>query len=160
MLPVGEARRQSKVSEHRKAVANVFSSPGNKSRKTKHELAARVLLHQVYETSGSCVSEYQFPGKLYFEEEMKFLLLLYCQCMCQIVVSCGIKTMEGGLDKSWKGRLKRNWVLNDVFLFCFVLFFFRAVPRAYGSSQARGQLGAVAAGLCHRHSNTRSELCL
>ena len=28
-----------------------------------------------------------------------------------------------------------------------------------GSSQARGQIGAVAASLCHNHRNTRSELC-
>ena len=29
---------------------------------------------------------------------------------------------------------------------------------AYGNSQARGQIGAVAAGLCHSHSNVGSEL--
>ena len=33
-------------------------------------------------------------------------------------------------------------------------FFFRA---SYGGSQARGPVGAVAASLYHRHSNTRSE---
>jgi len=37
---------------------------------------------------------------------------------------------------------------------------FRAAPAAYGSSQARGLIGAVAAGLRQSHSNTRSELCL
>ena len=49
-----------------------------------------------------------------------------------------------------------------VVLFCFVLFFglLRAVPMAYGGSHARGQIGAVAAGLYHSHSNTRSKLCL
>ena len=31
---------------------------------------------------------------------------------------------------------------------------------AYGSSQARGPVGAAAARLCHSHSNTRSELHL
>ena len=31
------------------------------------------------------------------------------------------------------------------------------VKSAYGGSQARGQIRAVAAGLCHSHSNTRSE---
>ena len=31
---------------------------------------------------------------------------------------------------------------------------------AYGCSQARGLIGAVAAGLCHSHSNTGSEPCL
>ena len=31
---------------------------------------------------------------------------------------------------------------------------------AYGSSQARGQIGAAAASLCHSHSNAVSELRL
>ena len=31
---------------------------------------------------------------------------------------------------------------------------FRGAPAAYGGSQARGQIGAVAAGLRHSHSNT------
>ena len=35
-----------------------------------------------------------------------------------------------------------------------------ASPEAYGSSQARGQIGAAAAGLRHNHSNIRSELRL
>ena len=33
---------------------------------------------------------------------------------------------------------------------------FRATPAAYGSSQARGQIGDTAAGLRHSHSNCRS----
>ena len=36
----------------------------------------------------------------------------------------------------------------------------RATPTAYGGSQARGLIGAVAASLCHSHSNVRSEWCL
>ena len=36
-------------------------------------------------------------------------------------------------------------------------FFFMAAPMAYGGSQARGQMGAVFAGLHHGHSNTGSE---
>ena len=32
-----------------------------------------------------------------------------------------------------------------------------AVPVAYGGSQARAPVGAVAASLCHSHSNIRSE---
>ena len=35
---------------------------------------------------------------------------------------------------------------------------FRATPSACGRSQARGRMGAVAAGLRHSHSNTGSEL--
>ena len=42
-----------------------------------------------------------------------------------------------------------------IFLFYFCIF--RATPRAYGGSQARGWIDAVAAGLCHSHSNARSE---
>ena len=37
----------------------------------------------------------------------------------------------------------------------FFFFFLRAVPAAYGESQARAQIRAAAAGLCHSHSNTR-----
>ena len=33
-----------------------------------------------------------------------------------------------------------------------------ASPVAYGESQDRGQIQAVATGLCHSHSNARSEL--
>ena len=43
-----------------------------------------------------------------------------------------------------------------LFYFCF----FRATPVAYGSSQARGLIRAIAAGLHYSHSNARSELCL
>ena len=39
----------------------------------------------------------------------------------------------------------------------FDFFFFKVTPAAHGSSQARGQIRAAAAGLCHGHSNTRSE---
>ena len=37
---------------------------------------------------------------------------------------------------------------------------FRVTPAAYGSSQARSSTGVVAAGLCHSHSNARSQPCL
>ena len=46
-----------------------------------------------------------------------------------------------------------NW------LFCWV-FFFYFLAAAYGSSQARGRIGAVAAGLLHSHSNAKFELHL
>ena len=46
---------------------------------------------------------------------------------------------------------------NSYNLFFVVIFFFRATPTAYGSSQARGWIRAVAANLHHSHSNTRSE---
>ena len=50
---------------------------------------------------------------------------------------------------------------NEIcWLFFFFFFFFRAVPLAYGSSQARGQIRAAAPGLHHSHSSTRSNLHL
>ena len=43
------------------------------------------------------------------------------------------------------------------FLGFFVLFCFVCLFRASGGSQARGLIGAVAAGLHHSHSNARSK---
>ena len=45
------------------------------------------------------------------------------------------------------------------FCWFFFLFFllFSSIPGVYGSSQARGGIGAVAADLHHSHSNARSE---
>ena len=42
----------------------------------------------------------------------------------------------------------------------FFFFFFRALPTAYGGSQARGRIGAVVTDLCHSHSNVVSKLRL
>ena len=53
--------------------------------------------------------------------------------------------------------------LSNLSIYIFLLlllFLFRAAPVAYGVSQARGQIGAVAAGLYHSHSNVRSKLRL
>ena len=50
--------------------------------------------------------------------------------------------------------------VKSFFLFLFLFFFFllfRAALMAYGSSWARGRIGAAAASLHHRHSDTRSE---
>ena len=41
-----------------------------------------------------------------------------------------------------------------------IIFLFRAAPVAYGSSQARGQIRAAAAGLQYSHSNGGSETSL
>ena len=54
------------------------------------------------------------------------------------------------------------WLTLFIYLFIFFFFFFllRAVPEAYGGSQARGPIGATAASLHHSHGNAGSELCL
>ena len=45
-------------------------------------------------------------------------------------------------------------------LFIYLFLLFRATSEAYGGSQARGQIRAVAAGLRQSHSNAGFELCL
>ena len=45
-----------------------------------------------------------------------------------------------------------------IYLFAYLfIYLFRAAVSAYGGSQAKGQIGAVVAGLHHSHSNVRSE---
>ena len=49
-------------------------------------------------------------------------------------------------------------ILEYIFCFCFLFFCFsRGALMAYGGSQSRGQIRAVAASLCHSHSNTGLE---
>ena len=43
-----------------------------------------------------------------------------------------------------------------LFIYLFIVFY-RAAHVAYGGSQARSQIEAVAVGLCHSHSNSGSE---
>ena len=56
----------------------------------------------------------------------------------------------------------KSLLIAALFVFClFVcLFCFVSIPKAYGNSQARGQIGAPAASLHHSHSNMGSELHL
>ena len=52
------------------------------------------------------------------------------------------------------------FIYTVFFDFFFFVFLFRALPVAYGGSQARGPIGAVAISLRHSHSNAGSELHL
>ena len=65
---------------------------------------------------------------------------------------------DGGLSERDKG------ICCSVSFFFFFFFFFfclfRAAPSAYGGSQARGLIRAIAASLSHSHSNVGSELHL
>ena len=58
-----------------------------------------------------------------------------------------------------QGGYRQELLPRLLALFFLVFFFlhFKASPAAYGNSQARGPIGAVAAGLYHSHSNARSE---
>ena len=53
-------------------------------------------------------------------------------------------------------RLANFDELHFYFFFFFFFFFLRAAPMAYGSSQARDWIRAMAAGLFHSHSNAGS----
>ena len=52
---------------------------------------------------------------------------------------------------------RRGGELEMHLLLSLFFFSFRAIPTAYGGSQARGRIGAVATGLHHSHSNAASE---
>ena len=53
-------------------------------------------------------------------------------------------------------KLNTVFMQYEKYLF-FFFFFLRAAPVIFGSSQARGLMGATAAGLHHSHSNVRSQ---
>ena len=56
----------------------------------------------------------------------------------------------------WEGERGATFFKKIIIFF----WLFKAAPMAYGGSQAGGQIGAIAAGLHHSHSNTRSKPCL
>ena len=60
-------------------------------------------------------------------------------------------------------KIRPNVVVVVIIVTIMIFFFFclfRAAPMAYAGSQARGLIGATAAGLHHSHSNAGSKLCL
>ena len=59
-------------------------------------------------------------------------------------------------DRVSKNKSALTLYLVSIVFFFFFGVFFRAAPTAYGGSQARGPIGAMAAGLHHSHSNARS----
>ena len=65
-----------------------------------------------------------------------------------------------GLPGWGSGFRLHPFILVFVFLFVIIIFclfaFSRAAPAAYGGSQARGRIGAVATGLYQSHSNSGS----
>ena len=70
----------------------------------------------------------------------------------------GLKPASSWLSGSLTAEPQRERPTHSFFLFLF--FCFRTESAAYGSSQARGRIGAAAAGLCNSHSNaSMSHVC-
>ena len=62
----------------------------------------------------------------------------------------------------WRKNLKPPFIppLTNLFLFFNLIYLFMALPVSYRSSQARGWIRAISAGLCHSHGNARCKLLL
>ena len=77
---------------------------------------------------------------------------------------CKMSTLQGYcMWNAWHVVDINKWLQFLFFVFCFLFFFFllfRAPHVAYGGSQARGLISAVAAGLHQIHSHSRYEPCL
>ena len=82
--------------------------------------------------------------------------LLHLGLRSQLWLRCGPWPRNSICCGAAKKKKKIENTFNFV-LFCFVLFFTWATPMAYGGSQARGLIRAIAASLHHSHSNTRSK---
>ena len=64
--------------------------------------------------------------------------------------------------RHFSGHVSATWLHRVLYSARFTLNFyfishFGATPMTYESSQVRARIGAIAAGLCHSHSNTGSE---
>ena len=108
---------------------------------------------------------------VYFFVSVLFVLFWWGFCFyCCFVLFCAAHgnsqarekfTLEFICPAHWRGFffLMIGVFLNQNF---FLSFFFppRATPEAYGGSQARHLIGAVAAGLCHSYSNVGSKMHL
>ena len=86
-----------------------------------------------------------------------------CACACERDTERQTETVSEteGRERE-RGKSLQSFVLSVclfVCLFC-LFFFFLAAPMAYGVSQARGRIGAIAASLRHSHFNVGSEPCL
>ena len=113
---------------------------------------------------------------LYFLDVFHFWSLqTYCSCACYFIVAgyecicmlwllnnfCYTSGTEYWFSSNPELFLQRCFVKDCIFsMWNWGFFVFKAEPEADGSSQARGRIGATAAGLHHSHSNARSELCL
>ena len=85
------------------------------------------------------------------------VVLVFTTAVCYCHGKCGLGFASLSFSNS---SLARNPdFIGSLFCFLFFCFFF-AAPMAYGSSQARGQIGDVTAGLHHITAMPDPILCL
>ena len=81
------------------------------------------------------------------------LVVMVYYCFCQMSA-----LEDPGYRIQWVSSTVRSHCNIYLFIYSFVIFVFSsAAPRAYGGSQARGLIGAVASHLCQSYSNSGSE---
>ena len=69
-----------------------------------------------------------------------------------------MKYGSGSIKRKMKNMTYIYMISISVSIYLYIYFFFpRAAPEAYGGSQARSLIGAVAVVLSHSHSNTGSK---
>ena len=104
-----------------------------------------------------------------FTFSLLFVWKICYSIYCVSVLMVNILISNFNCIFNWIRILKKIKNLNLVeqyssYLYASHLFFFfglfRVTPTAYRNSQARGQIGAIAAGLHHSYSNARSKLRL
>ena len=86
--------------------------------------------------------------------ETAWRVLLLKSSLLKGAGGAGVRDRSIQAEMAGKGADFPSSVCHFLFV-CFLLFvlLFRGTPVAYGSSQARGGIGAAAAGLPHSHSN-------
>ena len=92
-----------------------------------------------------------------FQSKDNFFEMLYIKCQMSFIFS--VIRLLHFIHKVHRGlwMFPRIWFLN---FFFFVFCLFRAVPMAYGGSQVRDLIRAVATSLRQSHSNTGSQPCM
>ena len=88
--------------------------------------------------------------------DMLWNYLSYIQTQFHANNAYFVDTLRWGLSHYWF-LIWRGLTLDFEAFFFFFFGLFRAASEAYGGSQARGQIGAVATGLHHNHSNAISK---
>ena len=90
------------------------------------------------------------PKKVHNHQSSLYKSLRFIFKACHDLASFQPNLISGPLHTLWSNHivlLEVPWAWHVLFLLCVFFFFFsisRAAPVAYGSSQARGRIGAVA----------------